>query len=234
MREVKVDDRAFDAHRVLSLVSRAKNDGQEADRARSPAGAGRRLRPRRERGLPALRARPRARSARWTSTTSSRGRSRSSRRTPALRAKYARRFRYLLVDEYQDTNVAQLELLKLVAGEARNVCAVGDDDQAIYGWRGAEVKNILRFEKHFPGAKEVRLEQNYRSTGHILACANAVIARNADRRPKRLFTSAGPRRPGPGRRRSRRRRTRRASSPRSSRGCAARGGRGPTSPSCTG
>src|SRR6266511_1745622 len=110
----------------------------------------------------------------------------------AMRARTAGRFRYLLVDEYQDTNVAQLELLKLVAGEARNVCAVGDDDQAIYGWRGAEVKNILRFEKHFPGAKEVRLEQNYRSTGHILACANAVIARNADRRPKQLFTAAGP------------------------------------------
>jgi DNA helicase-2/ATP-dependent DNA helicase PcrA len=108
-----------------------------------------------------------------------------------LRRRCARRFRYVLVDEYQDTNAAQLELLKLLAGDDRNVCAVGDDDQAIYGWRGAEVRNILRFEKHFPGAREVRLEQNYRSTGHILACANAVIARNADRRPKKLFTSAG-------------------------------------------
>ena len=79
------------------------------------------------------------------------------------------------MDEYQDTNACQLELLKLLAGERKNVCAVGDDDQSIYGWRGAEVKNILRFEQHFPGAKEVRLEQNYRSTGHILACANGVI-----------------------------------------------------------
>jgi DNA helicase-2/ATP-dependent DNA helicase PcrA len=109
-----------------------------------------------------------------------------------LRKRVARRFRHVLVDEYQDTNLAQLELLKLLAGERRNVCAVGDDDQAIYGWRGAEVKNILRFERHFPGAKEVRLEQNYRSTGHILDCANGVIAKNADRKPKKLFTAAGP------------------------------------------
>ena len=101
-------------------------------------------------------------------------------------------FEHVLVDEYQDTNVAQLDLLKLLAGDDRNVCAVGDDDQAIYGWRGAEVKNILRFERHFPGAKEIRLEQNYRSTGNILACANAVIAKNPERRPKTLFTSAGP------------------------------------------
>ncbi|HEY6002859.1 MAG TPA: 3'-5' exonuclease, partial [Anaeromyxobacter sp.] len=87
---------------------------------------------------------------------------------------------------------AQLELLKLLAGEARSVCAVGDDDQAIYGWRGAEVRNILRFERHFPGAKEVRLEQNYRSTGHILACANGVIAKNPGRKAKTLFTAEGP------------------------------------------
>ncbi len=108
-----------------------------------------------------------------------------------LRRRMQRRFRYLLVDEYQDTNHAQLELLKHLAGARRNVCAVGDDDQAIYGWRGAEVKNILRFEKHFPGAREVRLEQNYRSTSRILDCANAVIARNAARKPKKLFTVAG-------------------------------------------
>ncbi|MGZ7019167.1 MAG: 3'-5' exonuclease, partial [Acidimicrobiia bacterium] len=105
-----------------------------------------------------------------------------------LRGKYQERFRYLLVDEYQDTNRCQLELLKLLAGERKNVCAVGDDDQAIYGWRGAEVKNILRFERHFPGAKEVRLEQNYRSTQRILDAANAVIANNTARRPKQLWT----------------------------------------------
>src|SRR6266542_2190263 len=189
MREVKVDDRAFDAHRVLSMVSRAKNEGRKRIRPK-PEGQGddydlvaSEIQPRYERALAAQRAvdfddliaRPVA----------------LLQKDAALRGKYARRFRHLLVYEYQDTNAAQLDLLKLLAGEDRNVCAVGDDDQAIYGWRGAEVRNILRFEKHFPGAKEVRLEQNYRSTGHILACANAVIARNADRRPKKLFTTAG-------------------------------------------
>src|SRR5919206_2569550 len=113
------------------------------------------------------------------------------RSNAALRQKLQDRYRYLLVDEYQDTNRCQLELLKLLAGERMNVCAVGDDDQAIYGWRGAEVKNILRFDRHFPGAKEVRLTQNYRSTGRVLACANGVIAKNADRKAKKLWTDAG-------------------------------------------
>jgi DNA helicase-2/ATP-dependent DNA helicase PcrA len=109
----------------------------------------------------------------------------------AVRERCQQRFRHLLVDEYQDTNTCQLELVKLLAGDRRDVCAVGDDDQAIYGWRGAEVKNILRFERHFPGAREIRLEQNYRSTGHILACANGVIGENPRRKPKRLWTAAG-------------------------------------------
>ncbi len=102
---------------------------------------------------------------------------------------YHRRFKYILVDEYQDTNVAQYLWLRLLAQGRNNLCCVGDDDQSIYGWRGAEVGNILRFEKDFPGAKIVRLEQNYRSTGHILAAANSVIARNEDRLGKNLFTS---------------------------------------------
>jgi len=189
MREVKVDDRAFDAYRVLALLSRAKNEGKKRIRPR-PEGQGddydlvaSEVYPRYARALAAQRAVDFddliARPVELLS------------KDEALRKKYARRFRHLLVDEYQDTNVAQLELVKLLAGADRNVCAVGDDDQAIYGWRGAEVRNILRFERHFPGAKEVRLEQNYRSTGHILSCANAVITKNLDRRPKRLFTSAG-------------------------------------------
>jgi DNA helicase II / ATP-dependent DNA helicase PcrA len=104
---------------------------------------------------------------------------------------YRDRFRYLLVDEYQDTNQAQYEWLKLLAEPRRNLCCVGDDDQSIYSWRGAEVANILRFEHDFPGAKIIRLEQNYRSTSHILAAADGLIGHNAGRLGKTLWTEAG-------------------------------------------
>jgi DNA helicase-2/ATP-dependent DNA helicase PcrA len=189
MREVSVDDRAFDARRVLWRISEAKNALATEIRVR-PEGQGddydlvsSEVFPRYQAALRAQRAVdfddliavPAA----------------LLRRDPALRRKYQRRFAYLLVDEYQDTNRCQLELLELLAGDERNVCAVGDDDQAIYGWRGAEVKNILRFDRHFPGTREVRLEQNYRSTGNILACANAVIAHNPRRKPKSLWTRSG-------------------------------------------
>jgi len=188
LREVNVDDRAFDAGRVLSILSRAK--GARAAVAVRPEGQGddydlvaAEVRPRYEQALAAQRAvdfddlvaRP---------VDLLEG-------DAEVRRRIQGRFRHLLVDEVQDTNGCQLELLKLLAGRRRNLCAVGDDDQAIYGWRGAEVRNILRFERHFPGARAVRLEQNYRSTGRILACANAVIARNAERRAKRLWTAAG-------------------------------------------
>jgi len=103
-------------------------------------------------------------------------------------AEYHRRFAYVLVDEYQDTNVAQYLFLKLLAQGRRNICCVGDDDQSIYGWRGAEVGNILRFEADFPGAKVIRLERNYRSTPHILAAASGLIASNHDRLGKTLWT----------------------------------------------
>ncbi|MGB8292254.1 MAG: UvrD-helicase domain-containing protein, partial [Rhizobium ruizarguesonis] len=114
------------------------------------------------------------------------------RKNPDLLKEYHGRFRYILVDEYQDTNTAQYMWLRLLAqrpkGELQNVCCVGDDDQSIYGWRGAEVDNILRFEKDFPGAKVIKLERNYRSTEHILGAAAHLIAHNEGRLGKTLFT----------------------------------------------
>jgi DNA helicase-2/ATP-dependent DNA helicase PcrA len=107
-------------------------------------------------------------------------------------AAFQRRFRFILVDEYQDTNVVQYLWLRLLAQANGNLCCVGDDDQSIYGWRGADVENILRFEKDFPGARVIRLERNYRSGGHILGLASGLIAHNQGRLGKTLFTDAAP------------------------------------------
>jgi DNA helicase-2/ATP-dependent DNA helicase PcrA len=185
MRDHKVDDRAFDARKVLTLISKAKNSGRPPEA--KPEGMGddydlitHLVYPSYQLALKAqgsvdfddLLVLP----------------SRLMREHEDLRQKYTRRFRYLLVDEFQDTNLAQMDLLQLLAGEAKNVCAVGDDDQAIYSWRGAEVKNILQFDKYFPGTKEVRLEQNYRSMQTVLDAANAVIEKNPERKAKRMWT----------------------------------------------
>jgi DNA helicase-2/ATP-dependent DNA helicase PcrA len=108
---------------------------------------------------------------------------------PEVREYYNRRFQYILVDEYQDTNRPQYELMRLLAGTRHNVCAVGDEDQSIYSWRGADIRNILEFEKDFPEAKIIRLEQNYRSTQNILQAASTVVANNLKRKGKNLWTS---------------------------------------------
>ena len=111
------------------------------------------------------------------------------RAVPAVRSYYNRRFRYILIDEYQDTNRPQYELMKMLAGEEKNICVVGDEDQSIYSWRGADIRNILDFEKDFPQVKTIRLEQNYRSTQVILEAAGAVVANNIQRKGKTLWTS---------------------------------------------
>jgi DNA helicase-2/ATP-dependent DNA helicase PcrA len=108
---------------------------------------------------------------------------------PEVRERYNRRYKYILIDEYQDTNRPQYELMKLLAGTSRNVCVVGDEDQSIYSWRGADIKNILEFEKDFPNVRTIRLEQNYRSTQIILEGASAVVANNTLRKGKTLFTT---------------------------------------------
>jgi DNA helicase-2/ATP-dependent DNA helicase PcrA len=186
MRERRIDDRAFDPRKVLNLISKAKNAGKTPE----PLGEGMgddydliahmvyeayqlALKAQGSVDFDDLLILP----------------SRLLREHEDLRLKYTQRFRYLLVDEFQDTNQAQLDLLKLLAsGETRNVCVVGDDDQCIYSWRGAEVRNILSFDKYFAGAKEVRLEQNYRSTQVVLDAANAVIAKNPERKAKKMWS----------------------------------------------
>ena len=109
----------------------------------------------------------------------------------ALRTRYNQQFEFVMIDEYQDTNRSQYELMLLLTHVRKNVCVVGDEDQSIYGWRGADIRNILDFERDFPGATVIRLEQNYRSTKNILEAASAVVANNKERKGKWLWTDSG-------------------------------------------
>jgi DNA helicase-2/ATP-dependent DNA helicase PcrA len=185
MRERNVDDRAFDARKVLAIISRHKNARTEPQPL--PEGMGDDYDLVSHLVFPLYQLALKAQGAvdfddliLLPSVL--------FEKHPKVRAAYTDRFRYVMVDEYQDTNAAQLDLLIHLSGTAKNVCVVGDDDQCIYSWRGAEVRNILDFDRRFPGAKEVRLEQNYRSSQVILDAANAVIEKNPDRKAKRMWT----------------------------------------------
>ena len=189
LKAENIDDKRWPA-RALAASHRRLEEPRPDARA-SPGGRGARFRRRQGRGaLRALSGASENPQRRRFRRSVARG-LRLFRDNPDVLADYQRRFKYILVDEYQDTNTAQYLWLRLIAQGRRNVCCVGDDDQSVYGWRGAEVENILRFEKDFPGAKIVRLERNYRSTGHILAAASHLIAHNEGRLGKTLFTDGG-------------------------------------------
>lgn len=185
MRERNVDDKTFDPRKVLTLISRAKNSGREPQP--KPEGQGDDLDLVAHLVFPLYQLALKAQGAVDFDDLLVFP-SRIFAEFAEVKRSYVERFRYVMVDEYQDTNRAQLELLRHLASEHLNVCVVGDDDQCIYSWRGAEVRNILDFETIFPGAKEVRLQQNYRSNQTILDAANAVIEKNPERRPKRMWT----------------------------------------------
>ena len=183
LREVKVDDQRFDVARLVAILSRLRSGGAAGhpdDEYELCAGE---LLPRYELGLRAMGA------VDFDDLLNLPLRLFAGH--PEVLQGYQSRYRYLLVDEYQDTNGAQLELLVKLAGVRRNLCVVGDDDQSIYAWRGAQVRHILQFDKKFPGCVEIFLEQNYRSNGNILDAANAVIGKNPGRKPKKLWTDRG-------------------------------------------
>lgn len=208
LRSLRIDDRKFDAKRIQSMISMAKNAGVDAATYRAQRGhlvntpegpleppgdgasdeeytvAAIEAYERYELGLRAQNVVDFDDLLLMTVMLLN--------REPAILERLRDRWRYLMVDEYQDTNGAQFELMRLLTGDRRNLCVVGDDDQSIYGWRGADITNILRFEKLFPGAKVIKLELNYRSTGSILTVANSVIEKNTQRHDKTLRAFAGP------------------------------------------
>lgn len=192
MKERQVDEKTFDPRKVLTLISRAKSSGTVPEL--KPEGQGDDLDLITHSIFPLYQLALKAQGAVDFDDLIVFP-SRIFEQYPEVKEKIVRRFRYVMVDEYQDTNKAQLELLRHLGDDHHNVCVVGDDDQCIYSWRGAEVRNILDFEALFPGGKEVRLEQNYRSNQVILDSANAVIAKNPARRSKRMWSTVkgGPR-----------------------------------------
>ena len=186
LESAEVDDRRWPARAVLAVFQRWKDRGLAPERV--PAGDGGEIAGGRVLELYALyQERLRTLNACDFGDLLLHGLTLFTKNADVLKA-YQDRLKYILVDEYQDTNVAQYLWLRLLAQKHRNICCVGDDDQSIYSWRGAEVGNILRFEKDFPGAKVIRLEQNYRSSGHILGAAAGLIAHNAGRLGKTLWT----------------------------------------------
>jgi DNA helicase-2/ATP-dependent DNA helicase PcrA len=190
LSEVKFYDKSFKAESILESISRTKNDfvRREATPSDDPVEeASAYILPRYREALKSMNALDFDDLILLTLKL--------FKEHPVLLEKYRERFRYIMVDEYQDTNRVQYNFIKLLAGERRNLCVVGDDDQSIYGWRGADLGNILDFGKDFPGTITVRLEQNYRSFGHILKAANGVICNNKRRMEKSLWTEKdeGPR-----------------------------------------
>lgn len=179
-----IDEQRWPAKAVLSLIQKWKDRGEEPSRVTGADGESRivRLYEQYQERLKTLNAADFGDLMLHNLTI--------FRQHPEVLQSWQSKFRYLLVDEYQDTNVSQYLWLRLLAQGHKNLCCVGDDDQSIYGWRGAEVGNILRFEKDFPGATIIRLEQNYRSTGHILAAASGLIEKNRERLGKTLWTQA--------------------------------------------
>ena len=190
MEKLDLEDAAVTPERIDSAISRAKNDLVTPE-MRWPNGRATTSRRSPPRSTPAIRSGSR-RARRSTSTTCSSTSSRSSRITPRS-AELDARFRYVLVDEYQDTNLAQYAIVRALCVDRPNLCVTGDPDQSIYGWRGANLNNILEFEHDFPGCKVVKLEQNYRSTKNILRTADALI------RPQPEAEAEGPDHREPGR-----------------------------------
>ena len=186
MSDIKFYNRNFKAEAILERISRAKNDFAPLDAAETadPAEeASALIYPRYREALKSMNVLDFDDLLLLTLKL--------FREYPDILEKYREQFRYIMVDEYQDTNRVQYDFIRLLAGERRNLCVVGDDDQSIYGWRGADIGNILNFEKDFPGTLTVRLEQNYRSFDHILGAANAVIRNNRKRMDKSLWTDRG-------------------------------------------